>query len=173
MSANSTDINNLSTINDDLIIDIDDIDDIDDIEIQELLKNASELLEEIYRTHPNIAEIASSLTVSSQEIDKDQAQIFLESLREDENEEKDEDVIFVEERSARDCLKMKKVDKSVVKTELICSICLESVSGRQPTSTLCGHVFCEACILHAIQLTKKCPLCNAKLENTNLQRLYF
>ncbi|XP_064555801.1 E3 ubiquitin-protein ligase COP1-like [Drosophila montana] len=54
-----------------------------------------------------------------------------------------------------------------------CPVCFESVRGREPASTECGHVFCHACIVAAVRATKKCPLCNEKLTLRRIFRIYF
>ncbi|XP_055847837.1 E3 ubiquitin-protein ligase RNF4-like [Episyrphus balteatus] len=56
---------------------------------------------------------------------------------------------------------------------LTCAVCMESVLNRQPASTSCGHIFCQGCIMQAIRLTSKCPLCNTKLNRTKVHRVYF
>lgn len=56
---------------------------------------------------------------------------------------------------------------------LTCAVCMESVVGRQPTSTACGHIFCQGCIMQAIRVTSKCPLCNTKLSRNKVHRVYF
>ncbi|XP_055906381.1 uncharacterized protein LOC129941707 [Eupeodes corollae] len=56
---------------------------------------------------------------------------------------------------------------------LTCAVCMDSVIGRQPSSTSCGHIFCHSCIMQAIRLTKKCPLCNCKLRQNQVHRVYF
>ncbi|TFY78483.1 hypothetical protein EWM64_g5526 [Hericium alpestre] len=46
-----------------------------------------------------------------------------------------------------------------------CPICLDTLSS--PIALPCGHVFCRACLVHAIQLTTNpapaCPTCRAAL----------
>lgn len=48
-----------------------------------------------------------------------------------------------------------------------CPICLESVKERDPISTMCGHVFCKACIQAAMLTVKKCPMCKKNLPAKN------
>lgn len=57
-------------------------------------------------------------------------------------------------------------------TTLTCPICLESCIKQQPTSTRCGHIFCEKCIKHFIQVDSKCPICKMKINNSDLFRIY-
>lgn len=40
-----------------------------------------------------------------------------------------------------------------------CPICL--CSWTSPVSTLCGHIFCKACIAQWVKQTKTCPVCKA------------
>ncbi|KAM5348285.1 hypothetical protein ACJ41O_008109 [Fusarium nematophilum] len=47
-----------------------------------------------------------------------------------------------------------------------CAICYDTPSN--PVITACKHVFCKACILRAIQLQHKCPLCRNKLTEEAL-----
>lgn len=54
-----------------------------------------------------------------------------------------------------------------------CSICFENIQLRQPTSTVCGHMFCRGCITQAIDITKRCPICKRKLTNKQIHSLYF
>lgn len=51
--------------------------------------------------------------------------------------------------------------------KISCPICLESVKERDPISTMCGHVFCKACIQAAMRTVKKCPMCKKNLGNKN------
>uniref|UniRef100_A0A1A9WIV9 RING-type domain-containing protein n=1 Tax=Glossina brevipalpis TaxID=37001 RepID=A0A1A9WIV9_9MUSC len=44
----------------------------------------------------------------------------------------------------------------------LCPICMESTLLREPTSTRCGHVFCQRCIRRAIEVSHKCPVCKSK-----------
>lgn len=56
---------------------------------------------------------------------------------------------------------------------LMCPVCMESSVKRKPTSTKCGHIFCESCINHAITITHKCPMCNTKLSKKMIFRIYL
>ncbi|KAF4976630.1 hypothetical protein FZEAL_6731 [Fusarium zealandicum] len=47
-----------------------------------------------------------------------------------------------------------------------CAICYDIPT--EPVITTCKHVFCRACILRAIQIQHKCPLCRNKLNEEDL-----
>ncbi|KAI9578458.1 hypothetical protein GQX74_009032 [Glossina fuscipes] len=53
-----------------------------------------------------------------------------------------------------------------------CPICLES-TVNQPTSTRCGHVYCQSCIREAVKFNRLCPMCNAPVAPRELRRIYF
>jgi Ring finger domain len=57
--------------------------------------------------------------------------------------------------------------------KISCPICLESIIGRQPVSTICGHLFCKQCIKAALQTAKKCPMCKKTLKATNIHDIYL
>lgn len=42
-----------------------------------------------------------------------------------------------------------------------CPICIDGV--RNPIATTCGHIFCENCILAAMQVRCECPMCKTAL----------
>ncbi|XP_055381465.1 uncharacterized protein LOC129612045 [Condylostylus longicornis] len=63
-----------------------------------------------------------------------------------------------------------KYDTGVENIEAQCPICLESAVKNIPTSTICGHIFCNKCIVLALKTNKKCPLC--KKRNPQLIKLY-
>lgn len=70
------------------------------------------------------------------------------------------------------------VDESGSTPTMHCPVCLDSFakigrSGRQLKSTTCGHVFCNICIQHAMELSKKCPTCRHKLSSRNIHSLYL
>lgn len=49
---------------------------------------------------------------------------------------------------------------------LKCSICLcnPSVNTRLD-STVCGHIFCHACLSQALKVSKRCPTCRHSLSS--------
>ncbi|XP_011291118.2 uncharacterized protein LOC101889746 [Musca domestica] len=57
-------------------------------------------------------------------------------------------------------------------TPFMCPVCMESCLKRRPTSTKCGHVFCEECIKMSIRLTHKCPMCKTRINCSQLIRIY-
>ena len=56
---------------------------------------------------------------------------------------------------------------------LECAICLQSVIGKEPTTTKCGHLFCGPCIKRTIEERKKCPLCNVDASLLDLRPVYL
>lgn len=44
-----------------------------------------------------------------------------------------------------------------------CPVCFESVVGKNPVSTTCGHIFCSNCLQNSLRVTKACPMCRKKL----------
>lgn len=59
------------------------------------------------------------------------------------------------------------------RTKLIsCAVCLEHPFENRPTTTICGHLFCEPCIQMAIKQCKKCPMCNRKLSLKQIHPIY-
>ncbi|XP_078447071.1 uncharacterized protein LOC144715980 [Wolffia australiana] len=55
--------------------------------------------------------------------------------------------------------------------KLRCSICMDVM--KEETSTICGHVFCRACITSAVVSQKKCPSCRMKLSLQHIHRIYL
>jgi len=56
-----------------------------------------------------------------------------------------------------------------VESVLGCPICLESVAGVKRTgaamvSTVCGHIFCSACLPNSIKVSGGCPTCRRPLS---------
>ncbi|XP_055544653.1 E3 ubiquitin-protein ligase RNF4-like [Wyeomyia smithii] len=54
-----------------------------------------------------------------------------------------------------------------------CPICFEPIFKKGASSTICGHLFCYSCITHEIKMRKKCPLCQRKLTQYRVHRIYF
>lgn len=54
-----------------------------------------------------------------------------------------------------------------------CPICLESIFHQQAASTVCGHLFCNACITQEIRIRKKCPMCKRALKRQHVHPIYF
>ncbi|KAG0498868.1 hypothetical protein HPP92_003167 [Vanilla planifolia] len=58
-----------------------------------------------------------------------------------------------------------------MESTLSCPVCLCPLN--EPSSTTCGHVFCNSCIATAIEKQKKCPTCRKKLNKRNFHRIYL
>nr|CAB3265656.1 E3 ubiquitin-protein ligase RNF4 [Phallusia mammillata] len=61
---------------------------------------------------------------------------------------------------------------------MTCPICLETLittiqKGQKISSTICGHIFCEACILTAIKVGKRCPTCRRLLAERHVHPLFL
>ena len=54
---------------------------------------------------------------------------------------------------------------------LQCRICMDTLV--EPAATECGHVFCMACLLAAIERQPLCPLCRQKFHIRKIRRLYI
>uniref|UniRef100_A0A1Q3F061 Putative ring finger n=1 Tax=Culex tarsalis TaxID=7177 RepID=A0A1Q3F061_CULTA len=55
---------------------------------------------------------------------------------------------------------------------LTCPICFESIFSQQAASTICGHLFCHACITKEINLRKQCPMCKRNLVRSHIHPIY-
>ncbi len=55
-------------------------------------------------------------------------------------------------------------------SKLECPVCLGTV--KDLTSSLCGHLFCRACIVQAVTVTSKCPVCRAKMSLRSFHRVF-
>lgn len=64
-------------------------------------------------------------------------------------------------------------NSTIESTTLQCSICFLSIIGREPTTTKCGHLFCNGCIKRSIIIRTKCPMCNGAAVLTDLRRIFF
>ena len=65
------------------------------------------------------------------------------------------------------------VDEPTQSVKISCPICLESIIGRQPVSTICGHLFCKNCIQLALKSVKKCPMCKRTLKAGNFHDIFL
>ncbi|KAJ1290292.1 hypothetical protein BS78_02G232300 [Paspalum vaginatum] len=52
-----------------------------------------------------------------------------------------------------------------------CPICLNKM--EEPSTTTCGHIFCDTCIKQAIKVQKKCPTCRKGLRVNSAHRIYL
>jgi len=52
-----------------------------------------------------------------------------------------------------------------------CPICWNKM--EEPSTTTCGHVFCDTCIKQAIKVQKKCPTCRKGLKMNSVHRIYL
>ncbi|KQK01087.1 E3 ubiquitin-protein ligase RNF4 isoform X2 [Brachypodium distachyon] len=43
----------------------------------------------------------------------------------------------------------------------------------EPSSTICGHIFCTDCIKQSLEFQKKCPTCRKILRKNNFHRIYL
>lgn len=54
-----------------------------------------------------------------------------------------------------------------------CPICLEQLGTEPVSSTICGHIFCTACIQSCITSLKKCPTCRKRLTTKMIHPLFL
>ncbi|NWZ75609.1 RNF4 ligase, partial [Poecile atricapillus] len=59
-----------------------------------------------------------------------------------------------------------------------CPICMDFYSeivqsGRELVSTMCGHVFCSACLPRALDTAQMCPICRVELGPGLYHPIYF
>lgn len=55
--------------------------------------------------------------------------------------------------------------------EIICGICCELLNNPMQCGN--GHLFCQECIVRALELTNKCPTCRCKLTEDTLSSNLF
>ncbi|XP_068205952.1 uncharacterized protein [Palaemon carinicauda] len=61
---------------------------------------------------------------------------------------------------------------------ITCLVCLDSIatinsSSRSLCSTVCGHVFCSACIKEVVKQRKQCPVCRKRLTKKQYHPLFI
>ncbi|XP_058838006.1 uncharacterized protein LOC131693829 [Topomyia yanbarensis] len=54
-----------------------------------------------------------------------------------------------------------------------CPICFEPIWRKDPVSTICGHLFCRACISRELRLRKDCPICKRVLTPDSVHSIFF
>eukprot|EP00850_Spirogloea_muscicola_P024993 SM001924S05197 [mRNA] locus=s1924:798:1771:- [translate_table: standard] len=54
---------------------------------------------------------------------------------------------------------------------LTCAVCMDTM--KEESSTVCGHIFCKACILDAIRAQHRCPTCRRRLAPNQVHRIYL
>lgn len=52
-----------------------------------------------------------------------------------------------------------------------CPICFDNL--RNPSVTLCGHVYCTECILAVARTTKQCPICRKKMTSKGFHPIFL
>lgn len=57
--------------------------------------------------------------------------------------------------------------------ELECAVCLESIVGKNISSTPCGHMFCTTCVLSAFQKKSVCPMCKRAVRSNQLRATFL
>uniref|UniRef100_A0A0E0CEA8 RING-type domain-containing protein n=1 Tax=Oryza meridionalis TaxID=40149 RepID=A0A0E0CEA8_9ORYZ len=53
----------------------------------------------------------------------------------------------------------------------MCPVCLNKLD--KPSTTNCGHIFCEKCIQACLKAQKKCPTCRKSLGIKSFHRVYL
>eukprot|EP01029_Cantina_marsupialis_P029006 TRINITY_DN778365_c0_g1_i1.p1 TRINITY_DN778365_c0_g1~~TRINITY_DN778365_c0_g1_i1.p1 ORF type:complete len:112 (-),score=9.93 TRINITY_DN778365_c0_g1_i1:136-471(-) len=80
------------------------------------------------------------------------------------SEENQKDAFSVDEISNIDTLEK-------LKKQLTCGVCLDSIKDLATTS--CGHLGCYRCLVKAIKIRFKCPVCNRVQRPADIHRLYM
>ncbi|XP_054707883.1 uncharacterized protein LOC129217581 [Uloborus diversus] len=75
------------------------------------------------------------------------------------------------------------VEKISVSTQteklILCGVCLEDLikvrnsDMEEIVSTICGHLFCRRCIMTAISVFHKCPVCRKRLGVKSFHPIFF
>ncbi|KAJ3256116.1 E3 ubiquitin-protein ligase rnf4 [Boothiomyces macroporosus] len=57
---------------------------------------------------------------------------------------------------------------------LKCAVCQNLASKEtQLCATMCGHVFCEECLLESLKHTKNCPTCRKKISKKGYHKIFI
>ncbi|KAJ3271685.1 E3 ubiquitin-protein ligase rnf4 [Terramyces sp. JEL0728] len=57
---------------------------------------------------------------------------------------------------------------------LRCAVCQNLASKEtQLCATMCGHVFCEECLLESLKHTKNCPTCRKKINKKGYHKIFI
>lgn len=65
----------------------------------------------------------------------------------------------------------KRQTPSPKKAAIECTICMDA--AKEPSSTACGHLFCDGCIRNWVKKTPKCPICRKKITARQIHRIYI
>ncbi|KAI8642530.1 hypothetical protein BD408DRAFT_443411 [Parasitella parasitica] len=58
--------------------------------------------------------------------------------------------------------------------QIICSICLSPIGKHEAVAlAVCGHVFDLTCILHCMQINKRCPQCKQDIFGSTQQEQFI
>jgi len=85
----------------------------------------------------------------------------------DDNECEEEKAIVVDEPEKSST----GVDVNKRITSTTCTICQSKI--KDITATMCGHMFCEGCIIECIDATGKCPNCRCQLSLQHIHPLFL
>ncbi|XP_042497559.1 E3 ubiquitin-protein ligase complex slx8-rfp subunit slx8-like [Macadamia integrifolia] len=65
----------------------------------------------------------------------------------------------------------RELEVEIEEIKLMCVICLGEM--EEETSTLCGHIFCKDCIMSAIWMKRRCPVCLTPLSIGSIHRIFL
>lgn len=57
--------------------------------------------------------------------------------------------------------------------QLECPICKEDLVGKPISSTPCGHMYCNSCIVRALQEQSVCPICKKPVSESNIHPMFL
>lgn len=59
------------------------------------------------------------------------------------------------------------------RSRLVCAICFERLEDQDVATTICGHLFCLACIEKSIEKHNVCPSCKKSITKNDVHRVYL